>query len=110
MVISTSGKIDLHEQGGQRLRSTKGMINFASFCGKNNEPGQFLTMILRYDPAMNFTAIDFETATYTRNNACAIGLVTVENSQITDTYYSRIRPPENEHHSLANNSSARHPP
>lgn len=44
---------------------------------------------------MNFTAIDFETATYARNSACAVGVVTVENRKIVDTYYSLIRPPSN---------------
>jgi len=44
---------------------------------------------------MTFTAIDFETATGARNSACAVGLVTVENGKITDTYYTLIRPPEN---------------
>lgn len=44
---------------------------------------------------MNFTAIDFETATSSRNSACAVGIVTVENDQITDSYYTLIRPPEN---------------
>ncbi len=51
-----------------------------------------------YTPAMNFTAIDFETATFSRNSACAVGIVTVENSQITDTYYTLIRPPENQYY------------
>ena len=44
---------------------------------------------------MNFTAIDFETATGYRNSACAVGLVKVENGEIIDTYYSLIRPPQN---------------
>ena len=44
---------------------------------------------------MNFTAIDFETATGYRNSACAVGIVTVENGEITDKFYRLIRPPEN---------------
>ena len=44
---------------------------------------------------MNFTAIDFETATGKRNSACAVGIVTVENDAITEEYYSLIQPPEN---------------
>lgn len=44
---------------------------------------------------MNFTAIDFETATGQRNSACAIGIVTVKNGAITDEYYSLIQPPGN---------------
>ena len=44
---------------------------------------------------MNFAAIDFETATGRRNSACAVGIVTVENGEIIDRYYSLIRPPGN---------------
>ena len=46
---------------------------------------------------MNFPAIDFETATGKRSSACAIGIVTVENSEITEEYYSLIQPPQNEY-------------
>jgi len=46
---------------------------------------------------MTFTAIDFETATGYRHSACAIGLVRVENGEITDTFCSLIRPPGNEY-------------
>jgi DNA polymerase-3 subunit epsilon len=44
---------------------------------------------------MNFTAIDFETATGYRHSACAVGIVTVENGEITEQYSTLIRPPEN---------------
>ena len=44
---------------------------------------------------MNFTAIDFETATGKRDSACAIGLVTVEQGKITEEFYSLIQPPAN---------------
>ena len=47
---------------------------------------------------MNFTAIDFETATYARDSACAVGVVTVEDHQIVDTYYTLIRPPGNQYY------------
>lgn len=46
---------------------------------------------------MNFTAIDFETATGKRSSACAIGIVTVENGEITEEFYSLIQPPGNEY-------------
>lgn len=46
---------------------------------------------------MNFTAIDFETATGKRSSACAVGIVTVENGIITEEYYSLIQPPRNEY-------------
>jgi DNA polymerase-3 subunit epsilon len=44
---------------------------------------------------MNFTAIDFETATGKRSSACAVGIVTVKAGKITDEYYSLIQPPGN---------------
>jgi DNA polymerase-3 subunit epsilon len=44
---------------------------------------------------VNFTAIDFETATGYRHSTCAVGIVTVENGEITEQYYSLIQPPEN---------------
>lgn len=46
---------------------------------------------------MNFTAIDFETATGYSHSACAIGLVTVENGIITEEYHTLIQPPDNEY-------------
>jgi DNA polymerase-3 subunit epsilon len=46
---------------------------------------------------MNFVAIDFETATYHRHSACAVGIVTVKDSVITDEYYTLIQPPENQY-------------
>ena len=44
---------------------------------------------------MNFTAIDFETATGFHNSACAVGIVTVEDGKIVETYSSLFQPPEN---------------
>ncbi len=46
---------------------------------------------------MTFTAIDFETATGHPESACAVGIVTVENSIITEEYYTLIQPPNNEY-------------
>ncbi len=46
---------------------------------------------------MTFTAIDFETATGHPESACAVGIVTVENSIITEEYYTIIQPPNNEY-------------
>ena len=40
-----------------------------------------------------FTAIDFETADYGRDSACAVGLARVEDCRITKTAYKLIRPP-----------------
>lgn len=45
----------------------------------------------------SFVAIDFETATGYPSSACAVGIVTVENSIITDEYYTLIQPPDNEY-------------
>ena len=44
---------------------------------------------------MNFTAIDFETAT--RHHICAVGIITVENGKIIDEYHALIQPPNNEY-------------
>lgn len=40
-----------------------------------------------------FVAIDFETSGRTRNSACSIGLVRVEDGILTKSYYTLIRPP-----------------
>lgn len=44
---------------------------------------------------MNFTAIDFETAT--AYHPCSVGIVTVENGIIVDEYMTLIKPPRNEY-------------
>ncbi len=43
---------------------------------------------------MNFVAIDFETANRYPNSACSVGLVKVEQGQITEEYYTLIKPPK----------------
>ena len=40
-----------------------------------------------------FVALDFETADYSRDSACALGLVRVENHRIVRRTYHLIRPP-----------------
>ena len=42
---------------------------------------------------MNFVSIDFETAKYSQESACAIGLAKFSNGNMVDTFYSLIRPP-----------------
>ena len=42
----------------------------------------------------SFCAIDFETACYQRASACAIGLVKVKEGEISETFYSLIKPPQ----------------
>jgi DNA polymerase-3 subunit epsilon len=41
---------------------------------------------------MNFVALDFETANPDPASACSLGIVTVKNGIITDTYHSFIKP------------------
>ncbi len=43
-----------------------------------------------------FAALDFETADYGRDSACALSIVLVENDAIIDTWTSLIRPPRRE--------------
>jgi DNA polymerase-3 subunit epsilon len=40
-----------------------------------------------------FAAIDFETANYSQNSACSVGVVIVEHGSIVARLYERIRPP-----------------
>jgi DNA polymerase-3 subunit epsilon len=40
----------------------------------------------------NFAAIDFETANYFRSSVCSVGVVLVNNGEITDRIYRVIRP------------------
>lgn len=42
---------------------------------------------------MRFVAIDFETADYGRDSACAVGLVRVEERRIVERVHRLIRPP-----------------
>lgn len=42
---------------------------------------------------MDFTAIDFETAY--KHHICAVGIVSVNGGQVTDEYYTLIKPPRN---------------
>jgi DNA polymerase-3 subunit epsilon len=42
---------------------------------------------------LNFVTIDFETAKYSRESACSVGLVKFQRGKVTDTFYSLIRPP-----------------
>lgn len=46
---------------------------------------------------LNFTAIDFELAQGPRWSICQIGLVRVENGQITHTFSELVKPPENKY-------------
>jgi DNA polymerase-3 subunit epsilon len=43
---------------------------------------------------MNFVAIDFETAEYSRESAISVGLAKYRNGRLVDSWYSLIRPPE----------------
>jgi DNA polymerase III subunit epsilon len=45
---------------------------------------------------LNFTALDFETATPEHNSICQVGLVVVQNGIIIKKYSSLIKPPNNE--------------
>jgi DNA polymerase-3 subunit epsilon len=49
--------------------------------------------LLEAERGPTFVALDFETADYSRDSACALGLVRVENHQIVERTYSLIKPP-----------------
>jgi DNA polymerase-3 subunit epsilon len=43
---------------------------------------------------MNFVAIDFETAEYSRESAVSVGLAKYKSGRLVDSWYSLIRPPK----------------
>jgi DNA polymerase-3 subunit epsilon len=49
--------------------------------------------LLKQERGPTFVALDFETADYPRDSACALGLVRVENHRIVRRTYHLIRPP-----------------
>jgi DNA polymerase III subunit epsilon len=46
---------------------------------------------------LEFVAIDFETATWHKDSACAVGIVHVKNEEIVEEFYTLIQPPGNEY-------------
>lgn len=46
-----------------------------------------------YNFNMDFVAIDFETANYSRESACSVGLVKFSGGEKVDEFYSLVRPP-----------------
>ncbi len=60
------------------------------------ERGRKATLIkklLTQERGPTFVALDFETADYSPDSACALGMVRVENQQIVERSYSLIKPP-----------------
>jgi DNA polymerase-3 subunit epsilon len=47
------------------------------------------------DLITDFTAIDFETATWQPTSICQVGLVRIENGMVVDQYNQLVRPPKN---------------
>jgi len=64
-------------------------------CGISATGGKaaLTKMLLKAERGPTFVALDFETADYGRDSACALGLVRVENRQIVRRTYSLIKPP-----------------
>ena len=40
-----------------------------------------------------FVALDFETADFKADSACAVGMARIEEGEVTGTFYRLIRPP-----------------
>jgi DNA polymerase-3 subunit epsilon len=55
-----------------------------------------LRALIQQDVAVPFVAIDFETADYGRDSACAVALVRVEGQRIVGRRVALIRPPRRE--------------
>ena len=64
-------------------------------CGmvSTGRRGKLIEKLLRIERGPTFVALDFETADYSPDSACALGLVRVENHQIVQRTYSLIKPP-----------------
>jgi DNA polymerase-3 subunit epsilon len=64
-------------------------------CGlpSTGRRGKLIEKLLKIEEGPTFVAIDFETADYSRDSACAVGLVRVENRRIVARTYSLIKPP-----------------
>ena len=50
------------------------------------------SLLLNKKQMKNFAAIDFETANQYPSSVCSVGVIIVRNGEITDRYYSLIRP------------------
>jgi DNA polymerase III subunit epsilon len=105
--------LDLHERTeaplvrhllGQESVSAANLLPFLSdaelqaVCAACGLPvtGRKATLIkrlLQQERGPTFVALDFETADYSRDSACALGLVRVENHRIVQRTYHLIRPP-----------------
>jgi DNA polymerase-3 subunit epsilon len=59
----------------------------------NGRKATLIKKLLKVATGPTFVALDFETADYSRDSACALGLVRVENHQIVQRTYSLIKPP-----------------
>jgi DNA polymerase-3 subunit epsilon len=61
--------------------------------GGRGRKASLIKKLLRQERGPTFVALDFETADYAPDSACALGLVRVENHQIVQRTYSLIKPP-----------------
>jgi DNA polymerase III subunit epsilon len=68
-------------------------VGEACGIGSTGRKATLIKKLLRQAQGPTFVAIDFETADYGPDSACALGLVRVENHQIVQRSYSLIKPP-----------------
>lgn len=47
---------------------------------------------------IDFTAIDFETATWQPSSICQVGLIRVEGGEVVEQYNQLVKPPNNHYH------------
>jgi DNA polymerase-3 subunit epsilon len=81
------------ERGGIRPLNARGIVYISKIiAGEKPEPAESLP---GGNSLLDFTAIDFETASGYRNSVCQAGLVRIVNGVIVETYSSLIRPPDN---------------
>ena len=89
MVVSTVVEGNLHESQELVIRPFK-----MSPLGGPTEWGHYSARSMSIQS--DFVAIDFETANYSNDSACSIGLVKVRGGEIVEKVVELIKPPSRE--------------
>lgn len=82
---------------GRRFAASEHVPQDSAGC--SGQPKGDLVKLLNSN-AIDFVAVDFETATCYHNSACAVGLAVVSNAEIIHRQSWFIRPPDNDYHEL----------
>jgi DNA polymerase III subunit epsilon len=95
MVSHLMGQESVSAENLLPLLSDEELQAVCAACGVSatGRKATLIKRLLKQERGPTFVALDFETADYTRDSACALGLVRVENHRIVQRTYYLIRPP-----------------